>query len=118
MSDRTTAAPRAIDMRASITGGALILLALGLFFVALAIPSAVLLMLLGLSARQNQLGVIVVPEVALHASPFADSKELGTLEGGQEILLRENKGSWRRVVIADGTSGWLASDRFRSIPTR
>jgi tetratricopeptide (TPR) repeat protein len=84
----------------------------------LAIPSAALLIFLGLSARQNQLGVIVVPEVALHASPFADSKELGTLEGGQEILLRENKGSWRRVVIADGTSGWLASDQFRSIPTR
>jgi tetratricopeptide (TPR) repeat protein len=37
--------------------------------------------------------------------------------GGLEVTLRERRGTWTKVVLADGTAGWLKSDSVVAIAT-
>ncbi len=78
-----------------------------------------------LSADDDQLGVftgrgpdpkwtskkskafLLANDTVMRTSPSKRSRKLSVIEGGSKLLVDEWKGSWARVVLSDGRSGWI-----------
>ena len=46
-------------------------------------------------------------DIAMRSSPSKGSTKLSVIKGGSKLSVTEWDGSWARVTLADGTSGWI-----------
>jgi SH3-like domain-containing protein len=46
-------------------------------------------------------------DTVLRASPSKGSNKISVAHGGAKLLVTEWDGAWARVILADGTSGWI-----------
>ncbi len=59
-------------------------------------------------SKDGRYGIqILVPTVDVHAAPDAASSTLAQLQEGARFEAVERKGTWYRVTLADGRSGWI-----------
>lgn len=59
-------------------------------------------------SKDGRYGIqILVPAVDVHAEPNRASATLAQLQEGARVEATERKGSWYRVTLADGRSGWI-----------
>jgi len=79
-------------------------------------PGLLLFAFIAWSISSQQTGVIIQDKAELHASPFEDSKVMGTLKAGEEILLMAKKNQWQQIKNTAGELGWLESKQILPIP--
>ena len=63
--------------------------------------------------------LVVADGVAAHYSPADNARVMTTLPAGAEVRVLSAQGAWIYAALADGTRGWVASDKVeRLIPGR
>ncbi len=82
----------------------------------LIMPGICILALMAWTVSSHHQGVVIRDKASLHASPFSDSKVLGELKAGEEVLLLASKDDWRQIKKRDGESGWLELSQLKTIP--
>jgi tetratricopeptide (TPR) repeat protein len=60
--------------------------------------------------KNHPKGVVVDESMEVLGAPVAESEVLFTLYEGTKLKLRETRGDWIRISIADGREGWIHTD--------
>jgi tetratricopeptide (TPR) repeat protein len=60
-------------------------------------------------------GIVVEKQVQVLSAPIAESEALFSLPEGTAMRVRETRGEWARVKVADGREGWLPVRHARFI---
>jgi len=63
----------------------------------------------------RSMGIVWATEVQLLDKPDDLANSLSPLNEGQKVRILESIGPWCRVDLADGSSGWLQSDKLRML---
>ena len=50
---------------------------------------------------------LLVNNTVMRSSPSRGASKLNVIPGGTKLMVVEWDGSWARVVLADGRSGWI-----------
>jgi tetratricopeptide (TPR) repeat protein len=80
------------------------------------IPSVCMLAFLTWSVSSQHTGVVIKDQAPLHTSPFTDSKTLGKMKAGEEVLLLAEKNQWKQIRNTQGELGWLEMNQLKAIP--
>jgi uncharacterized protein YgiM (DUF1202 family) len=62
--------------------------------------------------KNHPRGIIVERETQVLSAPIAESETLFTLYEGSETRLREARGNWVRILLADGREGWTLTQNI------
>jgi tetratricopeptide (TPR) repeat protein len=70
--------------------------------------------------KHNQLSnrkeaIIFIPAVPVKSSPDESSVDLFVIHEGTKVSLTDSIGGWYKVVILNGSVGWIPSEAFKSI---
>jgi tetratricopeptide (TPR) repeat protein len=65
--------------------------------------------------KNHPRGIVVEKQVLVLGAPIAESEALFTLYEGTEMRVREARGDWARVSVADGREGWVLAQNIRFI---
>ena len=79
---------------------------------ALLVVSAGILLWYQSFEKNHPRGIIVERETRVLSAPIAESETLFTLYEGSETRLREARGNWVRILLADGREGWTLAQNI------
>lgn len=65
-----------------------------------------------LNARNHPSGVVTEKRIEVLSAPVPESEILFTIQEGTKATLKESRGEWIRISIADGREGWAPRDRI------
>jgi tetratricopeptide (TPR) repeat protein len=65
--------------------------------------------------KNHPRGIVVEKQVYVLSAPIAESETLFTLYEGTEMRVREARGDWARVSVADGREGWTLAQNIQFI---
>lgn len=65
--------------------------------------------------KNHPRGIVVEKQVQVLSAPIAESETLFTLYEGTEMRVREARGEWARVTLADGREGWILAQKLQFI---
>ena len=65
--------------------------------------------------KNHPRGIVVEKQVQVLSAPIAESETLFTLYEGTEMRVREERGEWARVTVADGREGWILAQKLQFI---
>jgi tetratricopeptide (TPR) repeat protein len=68
-----------------------------------------------LHAKNHPDGVVTGAQIEILSAPVPESEILFTLYEGTKATLKESRGEWIRISIADGRQGWARRDRINFI---
>jgi len=64
---------------------------------------------------QRTSAIVFEPSVSVKSSPSAGGKDLFILHEGTKVNILEELGDWKRIVISDGSEGWMPSTAIEVI---
>lgn len=82
------------------------------FAVVLAVSVVFAAQLRKLSSTQDQ-AIIMAPTVTVKSSPSVESVDLFVLHEGSKVDILDGSNGWNQVRIANGSIGWLETDKMR-----
>ena len=65
------------------------------------------------SFKSNNPAIIFVREVAITSEPNKNSEHIFTLHEGTKVNVLEELNDWMKISIADGQTGWIASENLK-----
>jgi tetratricopeptide (TPR) repeat protein len=65
--------------------------------------------------KNHPRSIVVKKQVQVLSAPIAESETLFTLYEGTEMRVREARGEWTRVSVADGREGWILAQNLQFI---
>jgi uncharacterized protein YgiM (DUF1202 family) len=63
--------------------------------------------------ESDQPAIVFSEEVAIKSEPNNRSQAIFTLHAGTKVNVLEQLNDWKKIEIADGTTGWIPSDDIR-----
>lgn len=63
--------------------------------------------------QAEQPAIIFAPEVAVKSEPNPRSEEAFVLHEGTKVQVLEQLNEWKRIELADGSTGWIPQDALR-----
>lgn len=85
----------------------------GLVFLALSIFSTSMAYLQYQAYLQDQPAIVFRQEVSVRAEPNPGAPEAFRLHEGTKVQVRDSLGDWRKILLADGQTGWMPVDDMR-----
>jgi SH3-like domain-containing protein len=69
--------------------------------------------------RRTPAGVVLAMDVSVYKGPGTSYQRqfLQPLQPGVEFTLREQRGQWWEIELADGKTGWIEAGRADLVPT-
>ncbi|MBE0509657.1 MAG: SH3 domain-containing protein [Chromatiales bacterium] len=74
---------------------------------------ALLLLTLSIPVTASTLAGVVLQDSSLHAEPFSDAQQLGSLAARSTITVLQRQGGWYQVRDGQQREGWLHMSRVR-----
>ena len=65
-----------------------------------------------LNRMNHPRGVVTEKKIEVLSAPIGESEVVFTLHEGVKATLRESRGEWIRISIADGREGWIKDNRM------
>ncbi|MBC2838051.1 SH3 domain-containing protein [Robiginitalea sp. SC105] len=84
-----------------------------LLFLGLCIVTTALAYLQRLEYRADQPAIIFAGEVTVRSEPNRGASEAFKLHEGTRVQVRDSLADWRKILLADGQSGWMPAEDLK-----
>jgi len=66
---------------------------------------------------ERNLAIVLSPKVDARSAPDEDSELLFTIHEGTRIAIKETRGTWYRITLEDGHTGWARQEVIQKVIT-